>query len=79
MIAATRYVSHAVPTPAPRRHRAGATGRWSTDMDDSRTNIVQPITERVARGEYVVDTDKVATAILSRLLAAQAAEARTSH
>ena len=46
-------------------------------MDDSRTNIVQPIIERVARGEYVVDTDKVATAILSRLLAAQAAGART--
>ncbi len=55
------------------------TGRRSADMDDPRTNIVQPITERIARGEYVVDTDKVATAILSRLLAAQAAEAPTSH
>ncbi len=44
-------------------------------MDNPKTMIVQQIRERVALGEYVVDTDKVATAILVRLLAEQAARA----
>jgi anti-sigma28 factor (negative regulator of flagellin synthesis) len=42
-------------------------------MDDARTMMVQELRERVALDEYVVEADKVASAILSRLLATRPA------
>jgi anti-sigma28 factor (negative regulator of flagellin synthesis) len=42
-------------------------------MEDARTTMVDELRERVALDEYVVDSDKVASAILSRLLAARPA------
>jgi anti-sigma28 factor (negative regulator of flagellin synthesis) len=42
-------------------------------MEDARTMTVQELRERVALDEYVVESDKVASAILSRLLAVRAA------
>ena len=48
-------------------------GRGSADMDEPRTITVQHLRERVVREQYVVDADKVAGAIVERLLAAQAA------
>ncbi len=42
-------------------------------MEDARTMKVQELRERVTLDEYVVDSDEVASAILSRLLAARPA------
>ncbi len=42
-------------------------------MEDARMMMVEELRERVALDEYVVESDKVASAILSRLLAARPA------
>ena len=70
MATATRYPNGAPPpVPGPAR----TAGHGSADMDQARTIIVQEIRERVALDQYVVDADKVAGAIVERLLAAQVA------
>ncbi len=55
----------------PVRQRLARTRPGSTDMDERRAMHVQHIREQVACGHYEVDTRKVASAIVERLLAAR--------